>query len=85
MRCHELKAFRWWLMFERARRYEIRRNPDMEALWNMMAIPELNLHEGCIHSGDLRGRIHRLKWNYECRKIRRAKSTALKKAVERAC
>jgi hypothetical protein len=61
MRCHERKALQWWLLFERARRAEIRRNPEGESMYNMMALPELGLHEARIHSPDLVNRIQRIK------------------------
>lgn len=73
MRCQELKAFRWWIRFERARLYEIRRRPDSETLYNLMAASELALHESHIHSPDLVERLRRLKRNHEDRRARRTK------------
>jgi hypothetical protein len=60
-RWHELRVFRWWLIFERARRYEIRRWPRFPVLLNFMCMQELALHESQIHSRDLVDRVMRIK------------------------
>ena len=58
MRCSELKALRWWLIFERARRYEMRRGYISTA---QLAFQELALWESKIVSADLVARIERIK------------------------
>jgi hypothetical protein len=67
MRCHELKAYKWWLIFERARRYEMRRNPS--AFLEFMAQQELNLHEAAISSPDLVARVLKMKGTRKCQEI----------------
>jgi hypothetical protein len=60
-------------MFERARRFEIRRDPRNEAMYNFMVAAELALHESHIHSPDLEARVLRLKRAHALRKERRKK------------
>jgi hypothetical protein len=60
-------------MFERARRFEIRRDPRNEAMYNLMVAAELGLHESHICSPDLVARVRRLKQSHACRKARREK------------
>ena len=61
MYCHERKALRWWIKFERARLYEIRRHSVFPFLLNHMALHELRLWESKIHKPELLMRLERMK------------------------